>query len=253
MTAALEQTLRVATCSAKQACRTYARARARAHTHTCTHRRRHTHTHTDTHRHTHTHTHTDTHTHTHTHTEIVRRGTLHQLAEHALLHRASIPPERFQRLHRLFQRRKGALVRPTVLRRERHRPLDRDKRAVRVPPFWRDAVLPTLPRTLAHRPRPRSTVDRAAGVKLEDEGSQSFCSAESRESSQSGHCHISGHFVLEACSRKFETAFPAARRLHAHCADPMLPEEAVVTRPGWQLATSTGEARTRLSNLGLGG
>ena len=42
-------------------------------------------------------------------------------------------------------------------------------------------------------------------------------------------------------------------RLHAHCADPMLPEEAVVTRPGWQLATSTGEARTRLSNLGLGG
>ena len=41
-------------------------------------------------------------------------------------------------------------------------------------------------------------------------------------------------------------------RLHAHCADPMMPEEAVVTRPGWQLATSTGEARTRLSSLGLG-
>ena len=35
--------------------------------------------------------------------------------------------------------------------------------------------------------------------------------------------------------------------------DPMMPEEAVVTRPGWQLATSTGEARTRLTSLGLGG
>ena len=79
-------------------------------------------------------------------------------------------------------------------------------------------------------------------VKLEDEGSQSFCSAESRESSQSGHCHVS---FSKRVREKSRLHFRPRARLHAHCAEPMTPEEAVVTRPERQLASGNLDEQSK--------
>ena len=90
----------------------------------------------------------------------------------------------------------------------------------------------------------RETCSILAGacLKLEDEGSQSFCSAESRESSQSGHCHVS---FSKRVREKSRLHFRPRARLHAHCAEPMTPEEAVVTRPERQLASGNLDEQSK--------